>query len=152
MEIVFAVLFLSLLVYHTYTDLRYLLLYDRVTLLVALCGFLRAVMLQQVSESLKAAGVLLFIMLLIYFVSRGGMGEGDVKLAPALGLWLTLEEGLLCLLLAFVGGSLVGCLLLLAGKSRRSLLPFGPFLCAGALAAYFWGERLMACYWQLVLG
>ena len=152
MEFVFAVLFLSLLVYHTYTDLRYLLLYDRVTLLVALCGFLRAVMLQQVSESLKTAGVLLCIMLLIYFVSRGGMGEGDVKLAPALGLWLTLEEGLLCLLLAFVGGSLVGCLLLLVGKSRRSLLPFGPFLCAGALAAYFWGEQLIACYWQLVLG
>lgn len=152
MEIVFAVLFLGLLAYHTYTDLRYLLLYDRVTLLLAVCGLLRAVMLQQVGESLKAMGVLLAIMLVIYFVSCGGMGEGDVKLAPALGLWLTLEEGLLCLLLAFVGGSLVGGVLLLAGKSRRSLLPFGPCLCAGALAAYFWGEQLLACYWQLALG
>ena len=152
MEIVFAVLFLSLLAYHTYTDVRYLLLYDKVTLLLVLCGCLRAVMLQQMSESLKAAGVLLAIMLVIYFISRGGMGEGDVKLAPVLGLWLTLEEGLLCLLLAFVGGSLVGGVLLLRGKSRRSLLPFGPFLCAGALAAYFFGEQLLACYWQLALG
>lgn len=152
MEIVFAVFFLSLLAYHTYTDLRYLLLYDRVTLLLALCGLLRAVMLQQVGESLKTMGVLLAIMLVIYFVSRGGMGEGDAKLAPALGLWLTPEEGLLCLLLAFVSGSLVGGVLLLSGKSRHSLLPFGPFLCAGALAAYFWGEQLLDCYWQLALG
>lgn len=149
---VFSVVFICLLLVHTYTDLRHLLLYDRVTLLLAAGGCLRAFMLQQLGQSLLTAAVLLAVMLLIYFVSRGGMGEGDVKLAPALGLWLTLEEGLLCLLLAFVGGSLVGGVLLLAGKSRRSLLPFGPFLCAGALAAYFWGERLIACYWQLALG
>lgn len=152
MEIIFSMFFVSLLAYHTYTDIRQLLLYDSVSLALAVLGLARAAYLGELGVAFKSAGVLLAIMLLIYFVSRGGMGEGDVKLAPALGLWLTLEEGLLGLLLAFVGGSLVGGVLLLAGKSRRSLLPFGPFLCAGALAAYFWGEQLLGWYWQLVLG
>ena len=51
---------------------------------------------------------MLAIMLVLYFASRGGMGEGDVKLAPTLGIWLGLDQGLLCLLLAFVSGGVVG--------------------------------------------
>ena len=31
------------------------------------------------------AGIILAIMLVLYFASRGGMGEGDVKLASGVG-------------------------------------------------------------------
>lgn len=81
-------------------------------------------------------------MLLLYFASRGGMGEGDVKLAPVLGSWLGLEQGLLCLLLAFVSGGIVGALLLLCRRGKlKQAIPFGPFLCAGAVAAYFVAKK-----------
>ena len=113
------IIFITLLIIHTYTDLRYMLLYDYVTLALAICGLVRAVYMQQFMAALQGAGVLLVVMLLLYFVSRGGMGEGDVKLAPALGLWLHTEQGLLCLLLAFVSGALVGGVMLLLGKGRR---------------------------------
>lgn len=67
-------------------------------------------------------------MLVLYFASRGGMGEGDVKLAPALGIWLGLEQGLLCLLLAFVSGGVVVALLLLCRRGKlKQAIPFGPF-------------------------
>lgn len=145
------IIFITLLLIHTYTDLRYMLLYDYVTLALAICGLARAVYMQQFMAALKGAGVLLAVMLLLYFASRGGMGEGDVKLAPALGLWLHTKQGLLCLLLAFVSGALVGGVLLLLGKGRRSAIPFGPFLCAGALTAYFCGARIIWWYWHFMV-
>ena len=145
------IIFIALLIIHTYTDLRYMLLYDSVTVLLLVTGFSKAVLQGKLLEALQGAGVLLAIMLVLYFVSRGGMGEGDVKLAPALGLWLYTEQGLLCLLLAFVSGALVGGVLLLLGKGRRSAIPFGPFLCAGALAAYFCGARIIWWYWHFMV-
>lgn len=151
MENIFTILFIALLFVHTYTDLRYMLLYDSITLLLAATGIIRAVYLAQCVPVLQSAGLMLTIMLVIYFVSRGGMGEGDVKLAPALGLWLSLEQGVLCLLLAFVSGAVVGGGLLLGGKSRRCALPFGPFLCLGAIAAYFLSKEIIWWYWQIML-
>ena len=145
----FTAIFMLALLYHSYTDIKSYLLYDRVTCFLAGAGLARALYYGVWRDSLEGAGVLLIIMLVIYFASRGGMGEGDVKLAPVLGLWLGLEQGLAALLLAFVSGGVVGLALLACGR-RRQLLPFGPFLCAGALAAYFWGVELVAWYWGLV--
>lgn len=169
---IFTLIFLLLLAYHTYTDMKSFLLYDKVTLALAAVGIVRAVYYDMLAGGRDAqfvdtfggefsvvqgidlanafygAAVLLAIMLVIYFASRGGMGEGDVKLAPALGLWLGVEPGLVCLLLAFVGGGIVGLVLLACGR-RQMLLPFGPFLCAGAVAAYFWGARLVRWYWGI---
>lgn len=145
-------IFVLCLLYHTYTDMKSMLLYDKVTLLLATVGAVRAFYEHQLLDALYGAGVTLAIMLLLYFASRGGMGEGDVKLAPALGIWLGLEQGLLCLLLAFVSGGVVGALLLLCrcGKLKQAI-PFGPFLCAAAVAAYFWGIEIIAWYWRMIL-
>ena len=148
MSVLFTVFFLLLLVYHAYTDVRSFLLYDRVTLALAAVGIGRAVLAGDVLAALAGAAALLTVMLAIYFASRGGMGEGDVKLAAALGVWLGVEQGLACLLLAFVGGGAVGMLLLACGERRR-MIPFGPFLCAAAAMAYFWGGELVAWYWGM---
>lgn len=149
-----SVIFILCLLYHTYTDMKSMLLYDKVTLLLAAVGVVRAFFEHQLLEALCGAGVLLVIMLLLYFASRGGMGEGDVKLAPALGIWLGLEQGLLCLLLAFISGGIMGMLLLLLlcrrGKLKQAI-PFGPFLCAAAVAAYFCGKEIITWYWRVIL-
>lgn len=146
------IIFIFCLLYHTYTDMKSILLYDKVTLLLAAAGVVRAFFEQQLLEALCGAGVLLVIMLLLYFASRGGMGEGDVKLAPALGIWLGLEQGLLCLLLAFVSGGIVGTLLLLCRRGKlKQAIPFGPFLCAAAVAAYFCGKEIITWYWRMFL-
>ena len=148
MSVLFTVVFLLLLAYHAYTDVRSFLLYDRVTLALVAVGIGRAALAGDVLAALAGAAALLAVMLAIYFASRGGMGEGDVKLAAALGMWLGVEQGLACLLLAFVGGGAVGMLLLACGERRR-MIPFGPFLCAGAVVAYFWGRELVAWYWGM---
>lgn len=147
-----SIIFIFCLLYHTYTDMKSMLLYDKVTLLLAAAGVVRAFFEHQLLEALCGAGVLLVIMLLLYFASRGGMGEGDVKLAPALGIWLGLEQGLLCLLLAFVSGGIVGALLLLCKRGKlKQAIPFGPFLCAAAVTAYFCGKEIITWYWRMFL-
>src|SRR5664279_2204139 len=66
-------------------------------------------------------------------------GDGNIKVAGLLGLYLGFAGlGVLLLgaLLPFYGCLLAGVGLLVTGRgSRRSVLPFGPFLLAGALSA-----------------
>lgn len=137
--------------YHCYTDVRYLLLYDSTNILLALLGLGRAWHLGLMSEAWQGAVVLGIMMLTIYCVSCGGMGEGDVKLAAVLGLWLGVEQGILCLLLAFVSGALCGCIMVvLKYKNTKQALPFGPYLAMSAIICYVYGETLLCWYGQFL--
>ena len=91
-------------------------------------------------------------MLLIFVISRGGMGGGDVKLSAAVGLWLGVEGTLLFLLLAFIMGGVISLLLLVSGvKSKGDAIPFGPFLCLAAFVTVLYQPFLLNFYWQLFL-
>jgi len=53
--------------------------------------------------------------------------------------------------LGIVAGGLVAAVLLITGKKkRREGIPFGPFLCLGAIAALLWGKDMLAWYLHLV--
>ena len=137
--------------YHCYTDVSYLLLYDSTNILLALLGLWRAWHLGLMSEAWQGAVVLGIMMLIIYCVSCGGMGEGDVKLAAVLGLWLGVEQGILCLLLAFVSGAVCGCILVvLKYKNSKQALPFGPYLAMSAIICYVYGEAILRWYGQFL--
>jgi leader peptidase (prepilin peptidase)/N-methyltransferase len=87
---------------------------------------------------------------LLALVYRGGMGGGDIKLMAATGLFL----GPYVLFDLFVGvllGSISGIYLIaVKGRSRKDLIPFGPFLVMGAYATLLWGERAVGAYLKLV--
>lgn len=74
--------------------------------------------------------------LVVRFASRGGMGRGDVKLAAAVGLvtaWIGWGGLVVGVLAAFVLGGVFGIALLAARRAgRRSAIPFGPWMLAGA--------------------
>jgi leader peptidase (prepilin peptidase)/N-methyltransferase len=95
------------------------------------------------------AGALL--LLLVVVLSRGGMGMGDVKLAGLLGLMVGFPLVFIALFVAIWAGGLVAVALLISGrKKRKEMLPFGPFLCIGGLAALLWGRQILAWYLGLV--
>ena len=85
---------------------------------------------------LAAAWLLFLIQGLIY---PAGIGWGDIKLSGVLGLYLSwLGVGALVagLFLGYLLAALAGLGLLAARRAtRKSLLPFGPFLLAGTLIA-----------------
>lgn len=85
-----------------------------------------------------------------FFMGQTVMGGGDGKLAALLGAWLGWQSMLLssflaCVLGAFVGGGAVALGLL----SRRTPIPFGPYLALGAVVSLFLGDRLISWYLQL---
>lgn len=67
---------------------------------------------------------------------KDGMGQGDWKLLAALGAWLGWQALPIIVLLASVGGVLVGTIQLLRGRAQRDQpMPFGPYLAAAGIAA-----------------
>jgi len=75
---------------------------------------------------------------LLALICPGGLGWGDVKLSGVLGLylgWLGAAAVAAGLLGAFALAALAGLGLIAAGRAtRKSQLPFGPFMLASAIA------------------
>lgn len=68
-----------------------------------------------------------------------GLGGGDIKLGAGLAIWLSLSKTFVILLLAFgLGTLMVVPLLWLKKMSKKSTIPFGPFLAFGSLLIWFW--------------
>ena len=94
--------------------------------------------------ALGAACALAF-MGVVYVLSRGGMGDGDVRLSPLLGAYLGwLNPGLVAvgLFMGFLAGAIVGVAMMTQGRAgRKTAVPFGPFLALGTVVAVFVGQR-----------
>jgi leader peptidase (prepilin peptidase)/N-methyltransferase len=91
--------------------------------------------------------VLYLVLALIY---PAGMGMGDVKLAFVLGAvlaylsWATFAVGAFG---GFLLGSVGGIALLASGRgNRKSAIPFGPYMIAGALVAIFVARTVIDAY------
>jgi leader peptidase (prepilin peptidase) / N-methyltransferase len=73
----------------------------------------------------------------IRVISRGGMGDGDVRLAPLLGIilgWWGYSLVPVAIVVASAAGAAVGSILIVTGRAgRHTAVPFGPFLAAGTL-------------------
>lgn len=87
----------------------------------------------------------------LWFGTGGrGMGLGDVVLAPTLGLalgWLGWGPSLVGLLGGFGIGAVVGLTLMVIGRAgRRSQIPFGPSMLAGALLGVLAGSTVWGAY------
>jgi len=93
------------------------------------------------------AVIALAVMWLIYVASRGGMGDGDVRFAPLLGLYLGwLNPGIVlpALFFGFFAGAVVGVALMAFDRAgRRTAVPFGPFLALGTVVAIFVGQHFV---------
>lgn len=92
----------------------------------------------------------------VWFAYPAGMGFGDVKLAPTIGAylgWISYGALVVGVFAGFLFGAVVGIGLVLAQKGgRKTKVPFGPFMLAGALVAILWGDQLADAYVSLTLG
>jgi Flp pilus assembly protein protease CpaA len=82
-----------------------------------------------------AAGV---FFLLIYFVSRKGIGGGDIKLVTVMGLFMTLAKLMPMLFFSSLLSAIVsGVLLLTKRATMKTAIPLVPFLYFGTLIILF---------------
>ncbi len=92
-------------------------------------------------------------LLIVALIAPRGMGMGDVKLAGLVGLVLG-GLGLRYVGVAAAAGILIGgvaaIVALLSGASRKSGLPYGPWIALGAGVAVFFGDRLADAYLRFI--
>jgi leader peptidase (prepilin peptidase) / N-methyltransferase len=100
-----------------------------------------------ITDSLIGAAIVAVPWALFALVFPKGFGMGDAKLAAFTGAILGWRSELVGFFIGIVLGAIVGVVLMAAGKrGRKSRIPFGPFLAAGALIALFWGQAIWDAY------
>lgn len=86
---------------------------------------------------------------LIY--GKPALGMGDVKLMAGVGAWLGTKLVLFTIAVGSLIGAVIGtALMLYQGRSLRTEIPFGPFLCSGAVLGLIAGEPIINWYVNLI--
>jgi leader peptidase (prepilin peptidase)/N-methyltransferase len=95
----------------------------------------------RIATMMAAFFATLIFFLVLSFISKGGIGSGDVRLAPVLAMflgWLSWQHVYIGLASGFILGGVWALALIFTGKANRfSRIAFGPFLCVGAVATLF---------------
>ena len=85
--------------------------------------------------------VTLMLFAVLAAISKGGIGGGDVRLAPVLAMflgWLGASHVYIGLGIGFIlGGVMAAGMLVTRRASTSTRIAFGPFLCIGAVIAVF---------------
>ncbi|WP_460525965.1 prepilin peptidase [Conyzicola nivalis] len=110
--------------------------------------------LEPLLRAVAGAAILFAFYFLLAFAYPGGMGFGDVKLAGVLGLFLGFlgwQQLIVGVAAAFILGGVLGVLLIAIGKAtRKSGIPFGPWMLAGAWVGVYAGAPIVDGYLSLV--
>ncbi len=134
-------------------DLEHHLLPNAITLPGIVVGFLFSFFTEPGWEAslagmLVGGGVLYGVAEAYYRVRHEeGLGMGDVKMLAMVGAFLGWKLTLVTLMMASLGGSVIGVLLIVTKRgSMKYALPFGTFLALGAVVAATVGPALLDWY------
>ncbi|MBI4525488.1 MAG: prepilin peptidase [Deltaproteobacteria bacterium] len=152
--------FVASLIVISFVDLDLRIIPDAISLPGIAVGFVASILSSSISApfsytpspmdsflGILLGGGILFLVAWVYQLLTGkeGMGGGDIKLLAMIGSFLGWASVLLTLFLASLTGSVVGVSFMLAkGVDTKYALPFGPFLCVGAVLDLFFGEELVS--------
>jgi leader peptidase (prepilin peptidase)/N-methyltransferase len=148
-ELALGLVFVTMLVAVTLTDLERRIIPNKILLVAAALGVALVAAtdpssLPERAIAAAAAGGLLFLAALAY---PRGMGLGDVKLAAVMGLFLGRDVAP-AIFVALLAGSLVGLAMIArhGAAARKRAIPFGPFLALGGIVGLLAGEQLVDWY------
>jgi leader peptidase (prepilin peptidase)/N-methyltransferase len=146
--------FSSLLIVLALIDIDHQILPDKLTLGGLAAGIIFSFFRTDLSFVFSLAGVLAAggLLFLIAYLSKGGMGGGDIKMMAMVGSFTgpiiavsSIFLGAVIALIAHLPGIVSG------SKGMKSKLPFGPFLALASFLLWIWGEEIFNIYLSFVL-
>lgn len=128
------------------SDFKFQILPDGATATLLVFGIAAGIARGTFLADVVAAFAFALFFAALWVFSRGTwMGFGDVKLILATSLAVGFPSSVSAFLFSFWLGGIVGIVLLILGrKGLQSRIPFGPFIIAGAVAAYFFSAPFLA--------
>ena len=150
----------SLLICVFFIDLEHMLIYNRFSVMIAVCGLVCMFYDGYTKPADHIIGALVGggVFALLYFgailvLKKEALGFGDVKLAAAAGLLLGWQKLIFAVLIGSVIGSIVLVVLNRVKKQDKDTeYPFGPFIVGGILIALLAGEPVLRWYMGIILG
>jgi len=143
---IFSVIFLALL----FTDLERRLLPNRIVypaMLLAL-AVSWAWPDRNASQAFAGGGLAFAIMLLMFIISMGRFGFGDVKMSTLMGLAAGFPAMAAGLFFTAISAGVVALVLMLTRVVRPGqYMPYGPFIALGAIVSLLWGDAIIDWYW-----
>jgi leader peptidase (prepilin peptidase) / N-methyltransferase len=142
----------SLFIIITVSDIKYMLIPDKILLFFAGIFLVERIFIPLTPwwDSILGAAIGFTLLLVISFVSKGGMGGGDIKLYALLGFVLGTKLVLMSLFISTLLGAVIGIIGIGLGIfERKKPIPFGPFIAVGTLIAYFFGNTIFNAYLNL---
>lgn len=157
---------MSILIVVFFIDLEYMIIPNKLVMLAAIAALIVALANAFIPfyiygdsrwwnpflGALIGSGFLFMVAVLgaLVFRSDEAMGGGDIKLMLPLGLFLGWRLTILTLFLSVLIAGIVGIILLaLKVTSRKSSIPFGPFMVIGCFIAIMWGYQIINWYWGI---
>ena len=135
LEIFYLALAAFFLLLITTTDFEQYVIFDRMTLPLAIVGLLATISLQlPIEDRLLAAVLGGGALSAIALITRGALGGGDIKLIAALGLWIGTTRLLDVICFGSIAGGVTALIMILAKKmNRRDMIAYGPYFALTAL-------------------
>ena len=138
-EFVCYIIFYSSLVIIFFTDLKYYLILDKITLPISIIGLLITFLnynpfdvsiVSSVLGGIIGYSIIYFIRFLFFKIRKvEGMGLGDAKLFLMVGIWLGIKSIYLILASSAIVGAIVGSLIIfLYKKDKNFQIPYGCFI------------------------
>lgn len=144
-----ALFLISLFIVISVIDIEHYIIPDKIIVFALSAGIIFVIFTREpaVISALEGFGASSLFLLLLAFISRGGIGGGDIKLAAVIGICLGWPDGTVAVILGCLLAGLAGLtLILLKVKSRKDVIPLGPFLGAGTLIAFHSGSEIISWY------
>jgi prepilin signal peptidase PulO-like enzyme (type II secretory pathway) len=140
-------IFTSLLVIVTFTDIEAGIIPDFITYPALVAGLILSWFTIGFQDSFVGALILGGVFLIVALISRGGMGGGDIKLGAVIGAFVGIPGILLVFVISSLLGGIWALALLISRKvGRKSAIKFGPFLALAAWMVWMYEEEIVSLY------
>lgn len=152
-------IFAASLIIIAFIDIEHLIIPDIISLpgivlgfLISFLPFMSVRFLDSLIGILAWGGCFLLIAIIGKWIwKREAMGIGDIKLIAMIAAFLGWQGGAVTVFWASLIGSIWGgFLMLIKKKGRWDVIPFGPFLCLGALISLLYGPEMIRWYQNLL--